>query len=269
MVKAGFRFGIGKFACWVISDGTLKVPDPPPQNFSGQSDIRHGQIIDVTCLFINTGEHKILVDTGCGDGFQSTAGKLVGNLEAAGISRTEIDTIIYSHGHLDHVGGSFDATGSPVFSNARYIVSKKEWECWVTRPERSQIQHMLAGARKNLLPIPDQFELIEDNAEVLPGIKLITAPGHTPGNTMLDLKSDTEQLLCIGDMLHSSLEFTHPEYYTFLDVVPEQAVKTRAQILSEVAKSGRLIFACHFPFPGLGHIVQKRDVFTWRPIEVK
>jgi glyoxylase-like metal-dependent hydrolase (beta-lactamase superfamily II) len=267
MDKTAFSFNIGQFECQIISDGYIKVPDPPPQISSGQTEIRHGEIIDVNCLFINSGNHKILVDTGCGEGFQATAGKLVQNLEAAGIKRSEIDTIIYSHGHLDHVGGSFEINGGLVFPNARYMVSEKEWECWVTKPERSQIQRMFAGARKNLLPIPEQFQLVKDKTEVLPGIKLQIAPGHTPGNSLLDIFSSSDNLLCVADMIHSSLEFTHPEYYTFLDVYPEQAVQTRNQILSEVSKSGRLIFACHMPFPGLGFIKQKADSFSWQPFK--
>ena len=148
-------------------------------------------------------------------------------------------------------------------------MSKKEWECWLTRPERSELQHFLDYARKNLLAIPDQFELIEDNAAVLPGIKLIIAPGHTPGNTILDITSGTKQLLCVGDILHSPIDISDPAYYTYGDMDPVQAINMRIRILSQGAKSGRLVFACHLPFPGLGCIEKKGDIFSWRSIERK
>jgi len=121
-------------------------------------------------------------------------------------------------------------------------------------------------ARKNFLPIRDQFDLVKDNAEALPGIKFIAAYGHTPGNVMVEIGSGRESLLCIGDIMHSQLEFIHPEHLILFDVEPEQALKTRAQKLSDIAKSGVLIFACHFPFPGLGHITHDEGIFAWQPI---
>jgi len=256
MLEAGFRYDIGKLKLMVINDGTLV-----------SQGAENEEVFSLNCLFIDSGDHKILIDTGCGDEFQSTAGQLAQNLEAEGIKCSDIDRIILTHGHLDHVCGSFDSRGRPVFPNARYITSEREWECWLTKPENSELQSMFfSAARKNLLPIQDQFDLVKDDVEILPGIKLIAAPGHTPGNIMVDISSDEKRLLCIGDIIHSQLEFIHPEYLSSFDVTPEQALHTRAQILSDVAKSGVLVFACHFPFPGLGYITHNEGVFTWQPI---
>jgi len=252
MFKAGFRYDIGEFKCIVFNDGTLE---------------NEGEVFGLNCLFIDTGDHKILIDTGCGDGFQATAGRLVENIEAEGISCSDIDRIIFTHGHIDHVAGTFDSQGRPVFPNARYITSEKEWEYWATQPGSNELQNtFFSPARKNLLPIRAQFDLVKDDAEALPYIKLIAAPGHTPGLTIVDISSDEKRLLCIGDIIHSQLEFIHPEYLSLFDVTPEQALNTRAQILSDIAKSRILVFACHFPFPGLGYITQKEGIFTWQPI---
>jgi len=256
MCEAGFRYDIGEFKCIILSDGTLVNQDSEDE-----------EVFGLNCLLINSKDHKILIDTGCGDGFQSTAGQLVQNLEAAGISCSDVDRIIFTHGHIDHVGGSCDSQGRPVFPNARYITSEREWEYWVTQPGSNELQNaFFSAARKNLLPIQDQFELVKDDTEVLPGIKFISAPGHTPGNIMVDISSGKNRLLCIGDIIHSQLEFIHPEYLSLFDVAPEQALTTRAQILSNVAKSGILVFACHFPFPGLGYTTQKEGIFNWKPI---
>jgi glyoxylase-like metal-dependent hydrolase (beta-lactamase superfamily II) len=256
MREAGFRYDIGEFECTVVSDGTLIT-----------QGAENEEVFGLNCLFIDSGDHKILIDTGCGDGFQSTAGRLVENLKAEGIRCSDIDRIIFTHGHIDHAGGSFDSRGRPVFPDARYITSEREWNYWVTPPGSNELQNMFFGpARKNLLPIRDQFDLVKDNIEIFPGIKLIAAPGHTPGNVMVDITSDEKRLLCIGDIIHSQLEFIHPEYLASFDVTPEQALRTRAQVLSDVAKSGVLIFACHFPFPGLGYIKHHKGVFTWQPI---
>jgi len=256
MPEAGFRIDIGEYKCIILSDGTLVNQD------SGDEEV-----FSLNCLFIDSGDHKILIDTGCGDGFQATAGRLVQNMEAEGIRCADIDRIIFTHGHIDHASGSFDSHGKPVFPNTRYITSEREWNYWLTLPGSNELQNMFfEAARKNLLPIRDQFDLVKDNAEVLPGIRLIATPGHTPGLVMVDITSDGKRLLCIGDIIHSQREFVNPEYLALFDVTPEQALNTRARILSDVAKSGVLVFACHFPFPGLGYIRDNEGVFTWQPI---
>jgi glyoxylase-like metal-dependent hydrolase (beta-lactamase superfamily II) len=268
MGDTGFRFNIGKLECLVITDGTLIVPDSMPAKPSGRPDMSKGQNMDVCSLLIDTGEHKVLIDTGCGSGFQSTTGKLVQNLEAEGIRPADIDIIIHTHGHMDHVAGSFDAGGKPVFSNARYIVSKKEWDCWVNRPERAQLSPMFSAARKYYLPVPEIFELVEDHAAPLPGFAILPAPGHTPGSIVLEISSGKNNLLCIGDMIHSAIEFSDPGHYSFLDVDPDQAIVTRNTFLSAAAQSHSPVFACHFPFPGLGKIVQKGEILGWRPAKI-
>jgi len=256
MLEAGFHYDIGEYKCIIFSDGTLVNEGSEEKEVSG-----------LNCLFINSGDHKILIDNGCGGVFQSTAGRLAKNMEAEGIRCSDIDIIIFTHGHIDHVGGSFDSQGMPVFTNARFIMSEREWEYLVTPPGSNELQNeFFAPARKNFLPIRDQFDLVKDDVELLPGIKLIAASGHTPGTVMVDISSGKKRLLCIGDVIHSQVEFTNPEYLSSFDVTPEQAINTRARILSDVAKSVVLVFACHFKFPGLGYIVRKKGVFTWQSI---
>ncbi len=256
MLEAAFRYDIGKFECIVISDGTLV-----------SQGSEKPEVFGLNCLLIKSGGQKILIDTGCGDGFQSTAGRLANNLEAAGIRCSDIDRVVFTHGHIDHASGSFNSKGKPVFPNARYVASEREWEYWSTAPGSNELQNMFfSNARKNLLPIRSQFDLAQDGAEILPGIKLIVAPGHTPGNVMVEISSGKKRLLCIGDVIHSQKEFIQPEYLAAFDVMPEQALRTRAETLSNIAKSGTLVFACHFTFPGIGYIKQKGGTFTWQPI---
>ncbi len=256
MAEVGFHYTVGDFECTIFSDGTLVTEGSENEDVFG-----------LNCILIDTGDHKILVDTGCGDEFQSTAGHLVINLEAAGMRCEDIDRIILTHGHVDHAAGSFDSKGKPVFPDARYITSESEWAYWLTPPGSNELHNMFfSSARKNLLPIRDRFDLLEDNAEVLSGIKLLAAPGHTPGNAMVEISSGNNRLLCIGDIIHSQVEFTNPEYLAIFDVTPEQAIETRTRILYEIAEAGTPIFACHFQFPGLGYITHQEDVFSWQPL---
>lgn len=259
MTKPGFHIDVGKYKCTVINDGILMTQGLEVNEESG-----------LNCLLIDTGDHKILIDTGAGEGFQATTGHLVENLEAEGINPPDIDRIIFTHGHIDHVSGTFDSRGSPVFPNARYTASAKEWEFLVTRPVTNEIQEFFfESARKTLLPVRDKFDLVEDDGEIFPGITLLTAPGHTPGNSMVDITSEGKRLLCIGDIIHSQREFTNPEFATLFDITPEQAIKTRERTLSEAAQSGVFVYACHFPFPAIGYIRQKQGVFSWEPIRSK
>jgi glyoxylase-like metal-dependent hydrolase (beta-lactamase superfamily II) len=260
MSDAAYEFGVGRFRCLAVKDGTIT-----DQALEG----RPVQVHHLNCLFVDTGKYKVLIDTGCGEGFQPTAGKLLQNLQAEDISPESIDKIIFTHGHIDHVGGAVDTEGRPVYPKARYLAAKSEWDCWVSRPETSELQHFFfASARKNLLPNQENFDLFDKDAEILPGIRAIPAPGHTPGLVALEIASGRSELLCIGDIIHSELEFKQPDYYALFDVAPELAIQTRNEILSGAARSGVLVFACHFAFPGLGHVKESKGVFRWEPLAV-
>ena len=106
-----------------------------------------------------------------------------------------------------------------------------------------------------------------EEKEFLQGIKLIWAPGHSPFHCVLNISSGTEQLLYVSDLIHHPLQIARPECCVFGDLDPEQARRTRAQIMSQAAKSNVLVFASHFPFPGLGCIKRSGELLTWEPIK--
>jgi len=255
-----YPFKIGKFGCLAVTDGWLKVP-PPVNEKAGTL----AESMDVLSLFIDSGDHKILIDTGCGNKFEGmNTGKLEKNLKEAGVNPQDIDVIIFTHGHLDHAAGTFYKNGKAVFPRARYIVAKNEWQCWVDKKERKELQMMFTAARQDLLPIPEQFHLAAEGEEVLPGIVLTTAPGHTPGSAIIKITSGKESLTCLGDLIHSAIEFKRPDYYGFLDIDPQQAIKSRTRVLSGLAETQELVFIGHFPFPGLGYLEKKGGVISWK-----
>ncbi len=257
MSEIAYHLNIGEFKCIILSDGRLV--DKMPQGT---------QTYGLNCIYIEAGGRKMLVDDGCGRMFRmATAGRLMKNLKAAGIEPEDIDTIIFDHGHIDHVSGTFSKTGKPVFTNARYIISRKEWEYIKSPPGDNEMQNLFyRPARNFLLPLERRFTLVEGNYAIMPGIKMMPAYGHTPGNTMIELTSTGKQLLCIGDVMHSLREFTEPECLTMFDVIPKEAVKTRAKVLSKLAQDGTLVFASHFTFPGLGYIRQAKGIYSWESI---
>jgi glyoxylase-like metal-dependent hydrolase (beta-lactamase superfamily II) len=278
--KNSFFFKIGDLNALVIRDSmSLQAWD---EFFPAVSRIELHQvfnqhsfsiqgIMEYMCLFIKAGKHSILIDTGWGVRSQINTGKLVQNLEAEGINRQEIDIVIISHGHPDHIGGNTDAKGKPAFPNARYIMCRKEWEFWTSGPSLSQVDErfkhtMLDAVQKNLISIKDRFELIDDETEILPGIKSFKAPGHTPHQIVLSISPGKECLFCIFDVAHHPIQFLQPSWTMPLDLQPEQAVNTRKQLISEKLTLATMVFACHFPFPGLGRVIKKGSCWSWQPI---
>ena len=123
-------------------------------------------------------------------------------------------------------------------------------------------------ARYNLLPIKDQVDLVEET-EVVPGISLIEASGHTPGQMAVAATSDSEKLLYLSDIVLHPIHLERPEWHSSVAVTPGKIVSTRQKILSKVASDKTLVQAFHFPFPGLGYLVQKGEGWQWQPIETR
>jgi len=270
VIKHAFQFKLGYYDCLSVSDGILSIPDIQPGKLRSRYDIPPGQLIETMCLLIRTGKHMVLIDTGIGLMGQPNAGKLVQNMLIEGIQSTEIDTIIITHIHPDHVGGNTDNEGCSVFPNARYFIDKKEWEYWTSNPDLSNLSQSVQKdcretVQKRLLPIQNQIDLIDSETTIIPGIDLIKAPGHTPGLIVVTISSGNERLLCASDLFHDPSVLACPDSEMVVDSIPKQASLTRIQILSQIIKPETLVFACHFPFPGLGHILRKGNAWHWEP----
>jgi len=195
------------------------------------------------------------------------------NLEAEGISPEDIDTVILTHGHPDHIGGNIDSEGKPAFPNARYFMWKDEWNFWTLDPDLSELkiddhgkEILVKVAQNNLHPIRDQLELIEREVEIKPGIRAVSAPGHTPGHMAVELVSDNAQLLHISDTVLHPIHLEQPDWYSSVAFDSEKAMASRLKLLNKVASEEAQLIATHFPFPGLGYIIQKGEGWKWRPI---
>ena len=281
MLKDIYPFRVGDLECMVIRDTVSpmdldqifpSIKGKEMKRLLEQYHIPRGEVMDVMCLLIRMDQKTVLIDTGWGTGKQKGWGNLISILRSNGIKPEGIDTVVISHGHPDHIGGNADDKGQPLFPKAQYIMFKKEWEFWKSLPDLKQIekwvqQEMHAYVRKNLIPLRERLTLVDEKMEFLPGIEFIWTPGHSPYHCVLNISSGTEQLLYVSDLVHHPLQIARPECSVFGDFNPEQARRTRAKIISQLAKTNVPVFACHFPFPGLGHIKNSGDWLTWEPIK--
>jgi glyoxylase-like metal-dependent hydrolase (beta-lactamase superfamily II) len=223
------------------------------------------------CLLINTGRHRVLVDTGAG-GLAPTTGKLILNLKAEGVAPEDIDRVILTHGHPDHIGGNLDSEGKPAFPNARFVMWKDEWDFWTSEQAEQKLDEhsrelLTKLARRNLPPIQDKLDLVDHEREIVPGIRAVAAPGHTPSHMALAISSRGEQLLVISDAVLHPIHMEQPDWHAAVDFSPRQVANTRSRLLNRAATGKALVLAFHFPFPGLGYVVQKGEGWRWQAIE--
>lgn len=291
-----YQFEVGKFSCVAISDGGLNYPvesffkDVPLEQAEAilrAHDLPTAHIYTpYTLLYIETGSHKVLVDTGMGqygsladkmfpniDNSTTRSGAVLENMPAAGINPKEVDTVIITHAHPDHVGGNLNAEGQLNFPQARYFIWRDEWEFWFSEDRLAALQihpPMIQIARTGLEAIRDQVTLVSDETEIVPGIWAVAAPGHTPGHIALAVVSDGQQLLHLSDAVIHPVHLEYPDVLLVFDMLPEQTQASKRLICDRAADEQALVFAHHFPpFPNLGHIVKQGDGWQWQPVTVR
>ena len=288
-----FRFKLGSFECVAISDGAFNYPpeslfaNVAPQQVAEvlrQHNLPTGYITTpYTCLLINTGQHRVLIDTGAGnigvlaarmfpsvDHSTTVTGKLAGNMRAIGIQPSQIDTVIITHAHPDHVGGTLDEAGELVFPNAHYFIAKDEWDFWLSDAAATKTPATMVNiARQNLAPLHDRLTLIDDGASIVPGIQAIATPGHTPGHIALSIVSDGQRALHISDVVLYPLHLEYPDWLPVFDISPEQAAISKHRIFNRAAEEQALVFGHHFPpFPNLGYVQKTETGWQWEPIRL-
>lgn len=276
MISVPWHFRVGNFRCIAIRDGGhLGSADflfcNAPEQEVAQALRTHGLEADQlksswTCLLVDTGEKTLLVDTGIGSGV-SEGGTLLSQLAQEGYPAENIDLVFLTHGHPDHIGGCTDDNSKLVFSQARYLMGKTEYGFWTSNENLLTLNEgMRKFARKNLPAIQERVKLIEGGEEILPGIQVVEAFGHTPGHMGLEIRSQGEILLHLADVALHELHVEHPEWYAPVDMQPEQMIATRYKWLERAATSGAKVLCYHFDFPSIGYVLQAGDTWRWRSI---
>jgi glyoxylase-like metal-dependent hydrolase (beta-lactamase superfamily II) len=270
MTARTHSFKVGDFACLVMQEvdsvgPATRIFSKIPEDERNHALHEHGydpEAIDfsVNVMFVNTGAHRVMIDTGSG----IQPGCLPGSLEAAGVKPEDVDTVIITHCHRDHIGGIVDGAGEFIYPNARYFMWGTEWAYWLDVAQKTEDAN--DPLCRNLPLIQDRLTLIDRETEILPGVCAVPAPGHTVGHMALLIESRGERLLHIADTAHHPIQVTLTDWCPHFDIQPDLSRITRRQIMERAARENLLCAAYHFAFPGLGYVVEQAGELVWQKV---
>lgn len=283
-VPGYYRTQLGQFEITALYDGNIdldtkllkNIDEKDLQSMLARMFVGNPKMqTAVNGYLINTGKHLVLVDVGAAKLFGPTLGFMLQNLKAAGYKASQVDTIIITHLHPDHIGGLNDDKGQPVFPKASIYVAQADSDFWLSQQAadaaRAEVRPLFKMARDIAAPYlaRKQWKTFSEGSILVPGIQAVKANGHTPGHTAYAVESAGQKLLIWGDLVHAhAVQFARPDVAIEFDIDPQQAVATRRAILQAMAESKSLVAGMHLPFPGIGHVrLDSEGSYSWVPAE--
>jgi len=279
--RAFHRVKLGGFEITTISDGAAAVPKVHPIFGQNQSveDVRAHMAanflpgdkmsIGFTPVVVNTGKELVLFDTGNGAGRGVTRGLMGKALARAGYKAEQIDIVVLTHFHPDHIGGLME-DGQAVFPNARYVTGQVEYDYWSKQDPNSSDQSVAGRAKlvqSNVVPLADKMTFIGDGADVVTGITSVNAFGHTPGQFAFNIESEGKRLVLWADVCnHYVASLQKPEWHVVFDMDKDAAIASRKKILGMVTADRVPATGYHMPFPALGFVEAAGEAFRWIPV---
>lgn len=264
------RFQVGDLPVTVVTDGSNVRPDvtrglvvnaTPEQVTSalGAAGINGTAMRNpYNVTFVDTPRGLVAIDVGTG-GFGADTGALHANMRAAGLDPARVVLIVHTHFHGDHIGGLTTNDGSAVFPQAAIAVPEREWTFWTDAGEESRSpearRSAFANVRRRFAPYLQRVTRFAPDAEVVPGIRAVASPGHSPGHTSFLIADGNQQALVIGDAITTPAFFmTNPEWYPVFDMDPTMAVDTRKRLLDRAATERIPVVGYHFDMPATGRV---------------
>lgn len=269
-----YRFKLGGFEVTMISDSAAFIDGPWPIIGGNAEQAEVDQLMRDNLLpankyrpgfspmVINTGKDLIVFDTGNGErGFvpRPAGGWLAAQLAPAGFKPEDVDIVVLSHGHPDHIGGVLEG-GKPLFPNARYVIGGVEYDFWAGDKPSGDLEKLAGLFRDYMVPLAEKTSFIKPGDEVVPGIRASAAYGHTPGHLTYDIESDGKRLVFWGDCAHHQVaSLVRPDWHCVFDVDREMGAKTRARVFDKVTTDRVAVSGFHMPFPSLGYVEKRKE----------
>lgn len=228
--------------------------------------------IPYTTSVLRMAGRTVLIDTGFGDHGPPTSGRWMSNFRAAGFSPAQVNTIIVSHFHPDHIGGIRLKDGTAAFPNAEIMVPEAEWAHWMDDAKMAAAPDAakpgFANVRRVFAPIAKDVKRYEAGKELVPGVTSVAAYGHTPGHTSHVLSSGGKTLMLVADTTnHPALFVRNPTWAAVFDQDPDKARETRLRTLDMAASEKAQVAFYHAPFPATGHIAKEGSGFRFVPVQ--
>jgi glyoxylase-like metal-dependent hydrolase (beta-lactamase superfamily II) len=282
-VPGFYRHQVGDFEVTVLHDGQLELDTKILKNATPQQlqqlmarMFRNNPApTAVNAFLVNTGSQLVLIDTGAAKLFGPGLGQVLANLKAAGYTPEQVDAVFITHLHGDHVGGVLGADGQIAFPNATVYVAQQEADFWLDQgvmakaPKEAQAFFQMAQSSVAPYAAAGKLKTFKGDVELVPGIKAVATPGHTPGHTSYLIESKGQRLLVMGDLVHNfAVQFARPDVAIEFDVDSKAAVVTRKKVFAQAAKERLTVAGAHLPFPGLGNVrTEPKGAYTYVPID--
>lgn len=282
-VPGWYRTMVGDFEVTALYDGYIDLDPAALLKFTRPGEIQRGMDrnfltgktiqTSVNGYLVNTGQQLILVDAGAQQMFGPTLGKLADNLKAAGYDPAQVDLVLITHLHADHVGGVLATDGQPLFPKAQIMLTQPEADFWLSDAKMQaapkEMQGFFQMAKTAVAPYQaaGRVKFFAPNEQIAPGVKAV-ATGHTPGHSSYLFESKGQKMLVMGDMVHiGAVQFARPEVAMAFDTDNKPAIASRKAMWAQAAKEKWLLAGAHVSFPGLGHVRPEGRGYAWVPVE--
>lgn len=280
-VPGFYRRRVGDLTVTVLNDGFLDLPFAAmPAITAEDAAALLAQAFrppvgrtTVSAFLVQGGGRTVLIDTGAGALFGPTMGRLPANLAASGVAPGDIDTVLLTHMHGDHLGG-LTHDGTAAFPNAAVMAAEAERAFWLDTDPASAPEGMrstIATAQAAIAPYKDRLSTF-GTAPVAPGITPVPLPGHTPGHTGFRIGDGADALLIWADVIHlQDIQGPRPEIGLVFDADPEGAIATRQRVLDMAASERMLVAGMHLHFPTFHHVARVGQGYAlvpemWSPV---
>lgn len=276
-----YRMMLGDFEITALSDGTVDLPVDKllTQAKPGQiakalekAYLKAPLETSVNAYLVNTGARLVLIDTGAAGLFGPTLGKLLANLKAAGYTPEQVDEVYLTHLHPDHVGGLL-SDGKMAFPNATVRMDKHDADFWLSADNLAkapaEAKGFFQGAQASVKPYMDagRIKTFEGETELVPGIRTVATPGHTPGHSFYAIESKGQKLVVWGDLMHvAAVQFPDPSVTISFDNDAKAAAPQRKKAFADAAKNGYWVAIAHVAFPGIGQLRADGKGYRWVPV---